>query len=165
MHCLIGEDDADLAASWHLNLHDLNTEASEAHSRSQATGRLLIGGDGVAIIDLNLPDGHGLEVAEVVSPRMVDCPMVVLTGSGDFPDEADLRPLRQHRGRVPQNGRHAGYACPRPAFFPLCRAYAGGKQLGYSDRRRLRRTMSRCGSAPCACKMPDSNMQGRTFQP
>lgn len=118
MHCLIVEDDADLAASWHLNLHDLNTEASEAHSRSQATGRLLIGGDGVAIIDLNLPDGHGLEVAEVVLPRMVDCPMVVLTGSGDFPDEADLRPLRQHRGRVPQNGRHAGYACPRPAFGP-----------------------------------------------
>mgnify|MGYP003646702186 FL=1 len=86
MKCLIVEDDQDLSLLWQEELDDLGIDATVAHSRSAAMDRLLIGGYDAVIIDLNLPDGHGVEVAEMTDFRIPGCPVVIVTGSGEFAD-------------------------------------------------------------------------------
>jgi DNA-binding response OmpR family regulator len=86
MKCLIVEDDQDLSLLWQEELDELGIDTTVAHSRSAAMDRLLIGGYDAVIIDLNLPDGHGVEVAEMADFRIPGCPVVIVTGSGEFAD-------------------------------------------------------------------------------
>jgi DNA-binding NtrC family response regulator len=59
---------------------DRGIEVTEAHSRAEASSRLLTGVFDVMIADLGLPDGHGLDVAQMSAYRQPDCPVVIVTG-------------------------------------------------------------------------------------
>lgn len=84
IRCLVVEDDLDLAALWRLDLTDMGFDVTEAHSRAEAMTSLLIGEFDVVIADLRLPDGHGLDVAQMCEYRHPDCSVVIVTGGADY---------------------------------------------------------------------------------
>jgi two-component system, chemotaxis family, chemotaxis protein CheY len=58
---------------------------SEASSGLDAIEQLTLGPAALMVLDLNMPDMHGIDVLKFVRshPRLKDCPVIVLTTRGD----------------------------------------------------------------------------------
>jgi DNA-binding NtrC family response regulator len=80
---LVVEDERPLARLWATELERL-VEATLAHSLAEARARLLGRSFDVMLLDLNLPDGSGLELLAEVFNRGDDTAVIILTGNADL---------------------------------------------------------------------------------
>jgi two-component system NtrC family response regulator len=80
---LVVEDERPLARLWATELERL-VEATLAHSLEEARAKLAGRSFDVILLDLNLPDGSGLELMAEVASRGDDTAVIILTGNADL---------------------------------------------------------------------------------
>lgn len=85
---LIVEDEGLLRWSLARRLEKLGHTVLEAESLSEATQRLASATPDVVLLDLALPDGHGLDLVERHQAALGHTAVVVMTAAGDPSDEA-----------------------------------------------------------------------------
>lgn len=86
MKILIVEDDRVLCDVFATSLRDAGHEVHEAFDINSAIDRLRLRGYGLVILDYYLPDGVSLPVAEYSCVACPDARIILLTGSGVFPN-------------------------------------------------------------------------------
>src|SRR5438552_10008996 len=80
---LVVEDERPLARLWASELERL-VDATLAHSLDEARQRLRGRSFEVILLDLNLPDGSGLELLAEVSSRADETAVIILTANADL---------------------------------------------------------------------------------
>jgi two-component system chemotaxis response regulator CheY len=84
---LIVDDSATIRKMVRASLQGLDTEAqfAEASSGLEAIEQLALAGIGLVVLDLNMPDMHGIDVLRFVRRHQQyhDLPVIVLTTRGD----------------------------------------------------------------------------------
>ncbi len=92
MRVLIVEDEEGLVSALRIGLQREGYAVDAALSEAEAVDRLTINEYDVALVDVNLPDGDGLELARRLRSGAVDCQsgreirIVMLTALGTLPD-------------------------------------------------------------------------------
>lgn len=84
-HVLLVEDDERITRALGLRLHASGYRVSVAADLAEASERVLDDRPDVAVLDINLPDGNGLGLAERMRllRATVEVPLVVVTASRD----------------------------------------------------------------------------------
>jgi two-component system, cell cycle sensor histidine kinase and response regulator CckA len=77
------EDDACLIQEMLLEKPEADIQLEWADSVSRGLNQLALGKSGLVLLDLSLPDSHGLETFDTVQSYAQDVPIVVLTGLDD----------------------------------------------------------------------------------
>jgi two-component system, chemotaxis family, chemotaxis protein CheY len=92
---LIVDDSPTMRRMIMASLRELGVDFAEAASGLEAIERLAVTGVDLVVLDLNMPDVHGLEVLRFIRSheRFRDLPVVVLTTRGD--DESRDAALRE----------------------------------------------------------------------
>jgi DNA-binding NtrC family response regulator len=80
---LVVEDEQPLARLWASELDRL-VEATLAHSVAEGRSKLSGRAFDAVLLDLNLPDGSGLELLREISARDDDTAVIILTGNADL---------------------------------------------------------------------------------
>jgi DNA-binding NtrC family response regulator len=83
MSLLVVEDEQPLARLWASELDRL-AETTLAHSIEEARNKLRGRAFDVMLLDLNLPDGSGLDLLREVTARGDDTAVIILTGNADL---------------------------------------------------------------------------------
>ena len=85
LRVLIVDDDAvdRQAAHRALLASDLDVEVAEADRGAEALDRLTSEGFDAVLLDLQIPDGDGLEILREMQARSIATPIIMLTGHGD----------------------------------------------------------------------------------
>ena len=79
---LLVDDDVEFTASLAGGLESRGHRVATAASLSEAIERFDVASPDVALLDLRLPDGHGLELLETLQTRCDDTAFVILSGYG-----------------------------------------------------------------------------------
>lgn len=89
-HILIVDDSPTIRRMVKVSLSSLNLEFVEAASGLEAIERLAISPIQLMVLDLNMPDMHGIEVLSFVRghQKFRDVPIIVLTTRGDEASKA-----------------------------------------------------------------------------
>ena len=84
-HVLLVEDDRRIAAALAMRLAACGYRVSLAADLNEATDRIVDDRPDVAVLDINLPDGNGLQLAGRLRrlSRTIDVPLVFVTASRD----------------------------------------------------------------------------------
>jgi CheY-like chemotaxis protein len=87
---LVIEDDADARRLVSTCLARLGVRVREAATRAEALERLGEGTPDLVCLDVNLPDGNGLEICHRMrgTPHLSEVPVLVISGSAEVPDRA-----------------------------------------------------------------------------
>jgi DNA-binding NtrC family response regulator len=80
---LVVEDERPLARLWATELDHL-VEATLAHSLEEARGKLRGRAFDAILLDLQLPDGHGLDLLREMRSRGEETAVIILTGNADL---------------------------------------------------------------------------------
>ena len=130
MKVLVVEDDQKLASVLVRGLRERQIEGAHARTAHEARAPLLSGTYDVAILDVMLPDGSGIELCRAVRERGVTTPILMLTARDTIDDRvaglesgADdymIKPfaIRELNARIEALGRR------RPALRPSRYAFA-----------------------------------------
>ena len=92
MRLLIVEDEHDLASALKIGLVREGYAVDLAHTVAEATEKLTYTAYDLALLDITLPDGNGLDLAERIRTGGVECltgpdlRIVMLTARGGLPD-------------------------------------------------------------------------------
>ena len=116
---LVVEDERPLARLWATELDRL-VDATLAHSLDDARGKLRGRAYDAMLLDLHLPDGHGLDLLREIAERGDETAVIILTGNADLNSAIQalrlgahdylVKPCRiveleQHLERIAQNLR------------------------------------------------------------
>jgi signal transduction histidine kinase len=93
MRVLLVEDNEDDALLIREELSETNLEIERAERLSTAVARLIEGGVDAVLLDLSLPDAHGLDTIDSVLSKAPGVPIVVLTGFND--EEAAVKAVER----------------------------------------------------------------------
>lgn len=88
MKVLIVEHNLDLARIWARFLERQGVECSIAENRAQAYAALRVGLFHALVLDMELPNGEALAVADFATYREPDLPIIAVTARGFFSDGA-----------------------------------------------------------------------------
>jgi DNA-binding NtrC family response regulator len=80
---LVVEDERSLARLWATELDRL-VEATLAHTLEEARGKLRGRAFDAMLLDLQLPDGHGLDLLKEVTARGDETAVIIMTGNADL---------------------------------------------------------------------------------
>lgn len=90
---LIVDDDRALARMLAMHLEDAGYEVALAHSRHEARALIDAGRFAIALLDYQLPDGSGLELAVPLRDRDPQALIIVMSGARDPALEARIHAL------------------------------------------------------------------------
>lgn len=84
-HVLLIEDDRRITAALGIRLNASGHRVSHAGDLDEAVERIIDGHPDVAVLDINLPDGNGLELAERMRRLRITArvPLILITASRD----------------------------------------------------------------------------------
>lgn len=86
---LIVEDDMGLNQGLCKALRAENRQVVSCQSLRAARQQLLCGGASLVLLDINLPDGSGLEMLREIKSKTPDLPVILLTANDTDPDIVD----------------------------------------------------------------------------
>ena len=81
---LVVEDAASLALAYAAQLEEAGREVEVCGTAAEAQAAMTRGGFDVVLLDLQLPDGDGLDLLEANKPRMADTSIIVITADGSL---------------------------------------------------------------------------------
>ena len=89
MRLLLVEDDEQLATRLSARLRAAGFAVDVARSRAQGEAWPDLDKIAAVVLDLNLPDGSGMDLLRHWRERRVTCPMVILTARGSWQDKVE----------------------------------------------------------------------------
>jgi signal transduction histidine kinase len=119
MRVLLVEDNEDDALLIREALSETNLEIERAERLSTALARLIEGGVDAVLLDLSLPDAHGLDTIDRVLSKASGVPIVVLTGFND--EEAAVKAVERGAQDYLIKGQADGHLLARSLRYAVQR--------------------------------------------